>query len=122
MSDPEKRVSAEVSESEISGSRDFQADPALGQDAHPATSWAGPASRGYRHARFYRRNYPLCRESFARDALSAPTRDRGGPMRPVVVEAARRFVWMVLAAQLRPIRSSSAISCSRSRASSGARI
>jgi hypothetical protein len=38
MSDAVKRVSAEISGSEISDSRDFQADPLWRQDAHPATS------------------------------------------------------------------------------------
>jgi hypothetical protein len=42
MSDPVKRVSAEVSESEISGSRDFQADPALASGRASGNQLGGP--------------------------------------------------------------------------------
>lgn len=57
MSDPVKRVSAEVSESGISGSRDFQVDPALASGRASGNQLGGPRfARGTQDARCERKS------------------------------------------------------------------
>ena len=68
MSDPEKRVSAEVSESEISGSRDFQADPALASGRASGNQLGGPRIAARAQACYVHADLQVKEQALARTA------------------------------------------------------